>query len=99
MNFSYLESIRMICIDLSHKSTDFIAGEVSIRADKPCVTQTHAGYELYCPKPTFCEIHLDSVTTRFTLKLFYFRSTDRPDTKLSIFTSNQVESQIFYFFH
>ena len=35
----------MICIDLGHKSTDFMAGEVYIRADKPCVTQTHARYE------------------------------------------------------
>ena len=89
----------MICIDLSHKSTDFMAREVYIRADKPCVTQTHAGYELYCPKPTFCEIHLDSVTTGFTLKLFYFRSTDRPDTKLAILTSDQVKSHILCFFH
>ena len=95
----YLQSIRSICIVLSHKSTYFMAGEVSICTDKPCVTQTHARYELYCPKPTFCEIHLDSVTTGFTLKLFYFRSTDRPDTKLAILTSDQVKSQIFCFSH
>ena len=96
---NYLQSIRSICIVLSHKSTYFMTGEVSICNEKPCVTQTHARYELYCPKPTFCEIHLDSVTTGFTLKLFYFRSTDRPDTKLAILTSDQVKSQIFCFSH
>ena len=78
---------------------DFWIGDVSECVGKSYVTEIHACYKQYCPTPTFCKNHLNSVTTRFSLGLFYFRSTDRLNAKLEILASNELESCFLELFH
>ena len=94
----YLQSIRSICIVLSHKSTYFMAGEVSICTDKPCVTKTHARYELYCPKTIFLRDSSGFCNDRFYLEIVLFsvhRST-RHKTRNFDLRSSQESDFLFF---
>ena len=94
----YLQSIRSICIVLSHKSTYFMTGEVSICTDKPCVTKTHARYELYCPKTIFLRDSSGFCNDRFYLEIVLFsvyRST-RHKTRNFDLRSSQESDFLFF---